>query len=142
MKRFAEDTKEYSKERYWWEDIPIIRENSTSKAKTKGPTELPASKKSDISESKLDKNEAEVSKKYKHKKRRHDSSSDDEEAKKTKLAKLRQERLEREQQERARTEQLLKGCGVKKEPVEKKSQLEEDRTRTYSNKFNPNFAKK
>lgn len=142
MKRFAEDTKEYSKERYWWEDIPIIRENSTSKAKTKGPTELPASKKSDISEPKLDKNEVEVSKKSKHKKRRHDSSSDDEEAKKTKLAKLRQERLAREQQERARTEQLLKGCGVKKEPVEKKSQLEEDRTRTYSNKFNPNFAKK
>lgn len=27
MKRFAEDTKEYSKEKYWWENIPLVREN-------------------------------------------------------------------------------------------------------------------
>lgn len=26
MKRFAEDTKEYSKESEWWEDIPLVRE--------------------------------------------------------------------------------------------------------------------
>lgn len=26
MKRFAEDTKEYSKEKYWWENIPLVRE--------------------------------------------------------------------------------------------------------------------
>lgn len=29
MKRFAEDTKEYSKEKNWWENIPLLRKSIT-----------------------------------------------------------------------------------------------------------------
>ncbi|KAI1728341.1 FLYWCH zinc finger domain-containing protein [Ditylenchus destructor] len=32
MKRFAEDTKEYSKEKYWWENIPLVRETVIEKS--------------------------------------------------------------------------------------------------------------
>lgn len=33
MKRFAEDTKEYSKDNEWWERIPLLREHDKKPSK-------------------------------------------------------------------------------------------------------------
>uniref|UniRef100_A0A915CWF5 CBF1-interacting co-repressor CIR N-terminal domain-containing protein n=1 Tax=Ditylenchus dipsaci TaxID=166011 RepID=A0A915CWF5_9BILA len=41
MKRFAEDTKEFSKEKYWWENIPIVREPLAGKKDTEAVLSVP-----------------------------------------------------------------------------------------------------
>ena len=149
MKRFAEDTKEYAKEKYWWEDIPINRESTTvaipatSKQQAVKETELPKVKDKR-------KNSKERRKKHKHeshhrkKRLRSGSSSNDSDNEKKKndktMERLRAERLERERREQIRVRELL---APKKEPpvAKKEPSIDFDRSRKYNSQFNPEFAR-
>jgi hypothetical protein len=142
MKRFAEDTKEYSKEKEWWHNIPLRRESVETPAPLKiKPNTKPAGLEVSNKPSANTLVEKDRKRKHHHRKRKSESAlpADDEKNKKSKLEKLRQERLEREHLEQKRTKELFE---PKKTPTEVKSQLDQDRGRRYNSQFNPEYINK
>lgn len=132
MKRFAEDTKELSKETSWWEKIdrikPEEKRQEPVKEATKSDKELRKQIKRQIKEEK---------KRKKQKKRRRHSSnsssdSDKKEAKRQRLEVMRKERLERELAEQRRVRQLI-GETVQEDKLKEP---------TYSNQFNPDLVRR
>lgn len=140
MKRFAEDTKEYSKEKNWWETIPLNRENvnktivmstfikSVENSKTKSITESSSKKKKHQHSRSLS-----TSRKSKSRKHKKDQKKD-----MTKLEKLRTERILREEEEKRRAEVLLNPT---KKPLQNVTDLEKERSRKYNSQFNPEISK-
>lgn len=127
MKRFAEDTKEYSKEKNWWETIPLKREEIN-----KNPIQNIVEK-TEKTNKKLKKRRHSCSPLPIKKKKSHKIKEKSE----NKMEKLRAERIQREEQERKRAEVLLRP--KKEEP--RMTELEKERTRKYNSQFNPEFAK-
>lgn len=139
MKRFAEDTKEYAKEREWWEGIPKVRE------KAEKPMEKEAEKRAKF----MTKEEKKAKKKERKRRKRRNSSSssssdqEKEARKRAKMDQLRKERLAREKMEQARANKLLVGP-TKEEPNSSKKQefgVEMDRQRKYNSQFNPELSR-
>jgi hypothetical protein len=142
MKRFAEDTKEYSKESEWWQGIPIVREKADKPQIAQKINEKFLTK----AERKARKEQQKKAKKKKKKHRRHSSSSSDSPSKRKSADEkrknnelLRRERLAREREEKIKVEKLFKKEVV--EPEAGRKTVVDDRQRRYNSQFNPEFAK-
>ncbi|KAI1726903.1 leukocyte receptor cluster member 1 [Ditylenchus destructor] len=152
MKRFAEDTKEYSKEKYWWENIPLVRE-TVSKPDKDSVNTLPqpsttlqkVEKKRKHSTLSTSSSSSSIEVVEKSAKAAQSASSSAEDKKRSKLEKLRAERLARERAEHERVKELLKPKKEEDYPLDaqtqRKLELENERNRKYNPQFNPDFVR-
>jgi len=146
MKKFAEDTKEFNKEKNWWETIPLVRESASdprkpsaasSQVSTSGvrKVEVPAyllkddgkvarqqsSSGGGVKEGKVEKKEHRKHKHSRHHKEKERGGEDGAERTEQKLQRLRAERLQRERAESQRAMCLLAvSTAVKKEEAVKR----------------------
>ena len=161
MKRFAEDTKEYSKESEWWQGIPLVREHAKMPKLMKNKT---IEKFLTSEERKALKNKEKRRKKEKRKNKIRKVNGSSPYGmfltffksilfifgSPTTLQKhnadinlLRRERLAREHREQIRVKTfLIKSEKKEEESNVEKIQLNEDRDRRYNSQFNPEFSQR
>nr|CAD2202795.1 unnamed protein product [Meloidogyne enterolobii] len=135
MKRFAEDTKEYSKDNEWWEGIPLMREHDDKK-----PSKVSKSEKKFLTS---EEQKAIKLKKEKKKKRKDKIKGIEHAQPCVDINLLRQERLARERREQQRVIMLTKQENKDdvEESIDKMVHLNKDRDRRYNSQFNPEFSR-
>ncbi|KAL7071849.1 hypothetical protein ACQ4LE_008405 [Meloidogyne hapla] len=139
MKRFAEDTKEYSKESEWWEGIPLVREHAKKPKVVESKTSTKFLTSEERKAIKLKKVKNEQKNKMKGTKNGPSKSVQNS----VDINILRQERLTRERREQLRVKTLTKqeNKDGDEDNVDKMIQLNKDRDRRYNSQFNPEFSR-